>query len=181
MKIYTKGGDKGTTSLIGGDRVKKNHPRINAYGTVDELIAWIGLIRDQDIDIKYRKLLIDIQTDLFTIEALLATPDKKNLENLPTVADSKVEKLESEIDAMNEQLPPISKFILPGGHTLVSYIHISRTVCRRTEREIINLSENEDVPEICLKYINRLSDYLFVFSRYISQQLDAPETPWIAK
>ncbi len=150
MKIYTKTGDKGTTALFGGTRVAKHHIRIDCYGTLDELNSWVGLIRDQDIDDHSKEVLILIQDKLFTAGAILATdPDKAILKNgrerldIPKINKADIEFLEKEMDIMNESLPPITHFILPGGHTTVSYCHISRTVCRRAERLATHLNENE--------------------------------------
>ena len=186
MKIYTKTGDKGTTALFGGTRVSKHHIRIDSYGTIDELNAWLGLIRDQGIDSHSKKLLAIIQDKLFTIGAILATdPEKALLKsgkerlNIPKINASDIELLEKEMDAMNESLPPMTHFILPGGHTTVSYCHIARTVCRRAERMATQLFEKEPFDENVLSYINRLSDYLFVLARKLSKDLKADEIKWI--
>ena len=186
MKIYTKTGDKGTTALFGGTRVSKHHIRIDSYGTIDELNAWFGLIRDQEIDSHSKKLLAVIQDKLFTIGAILATdPEKALLKsgkerlNIPKINASDIELLEMEMDAMNESLPPMTHFILPGGHTTVSYCHIARTVCRRAERMATQLFEKEPFEDNVLSYINRLSDYLFVLARKLSKDLKADEIKWI--
>ena len=186
MKIYTKTGDKGTTALFGGTRVSKHHIRIDSYGTIDELNAWFGLIRDQEIDSHSKKLLAVIQDKLFTIGAILATdPEKALLKsgkerlNIPKINASDIELLEMEMDAMNESLPPMTHFILPGGHTTVSYCHIARTVCRRAERMVTQLFEKEPFEDNVLSYINRLSDYLFVLARKLSKDLKADEIKWI--
>ncbi len=186
MKIYTKTGDKGTTALFGGTRVSKHHIRIDSYGTIDELNAWLGLIRDQKIDNHSKKLLAIIQDKLFTIGAILATdPEKALLKsgkerlNIPKISASDIELLEKEMDAMNESLPPMTHFILPGGHTTVSYCHIARTVCRRAERMATQLFEKEPFEDNLLSYINRLSDYLFVLARKLSKDLKADEIKWI--
>jgi cob(I)alamin adenosyltransferase len=182
FKIYTKTGDKGQTSLIGGTRVSKFHPRIEAYGTIDELNSYIGLLRDQDINPHYREVLIEIQDRLFTAESLIALdPESTSPVKLPMLADRDVQLLENEIDAMNEELPPLKSFILPGGHTTVSYCHIARTVCRRAERHTIRLAQSQPVDERVIRYLNRLSDYLFVLSRKLALDLGAPETPWKAR
>ena len=181
MKIYTKKGDSGTTQLIGGTRVAKNHRRIDAYGTIDELNSYVGLIRDQAICANSKQILIEIQDRLFTIGALLASdPNKKSMQ-LPTIQIEDVEKLELEIDKMNETLPEMRSFILPGGHTTVSFCHIARCVCRRAERLCINLSDETLQKTLILQYLNRLSDYLFVLSRYLSKDLGAEEIPWQPK
>lgn len=186
MKIYTKTGDEGTTALFGGTRVPKHHMRIEAYGTVDELNSHIGLIRDQDIDDQVKKNLNKIQHDLFTLGSMLATPpEKETLKsgkdrlNIPKIDEESVQFLESEIDTMNESLPPMTHFILPGGHQTVSFCHIARCVCRRAERLSVLLSEESTVNPSVLKYLNRLSDYLFVLARKLSKDLSAEEIKWI--
>jgi cob(I)alamin adenosyltransferase len=177
-KIYTKGGDKGQTSLLGGTRVPKYHERIEAYGTVDELVSFIGLIRDQEIGRHYHKVLIEIQQKLFTAESRLAADKPQNMQKLPVITEEDVVFLEKEIDKMNETLPELRSFILPGGHTIVSYCHIARTICRRAERLTIKLTEKYEVEEIIVKYLNRLSDYFFVLARKLSQELKGEEIPW---
>ncbi len=177
-KIYTKTGDKGETSLIGGTRVPKYHDRIEAYGTVDELISYIGLIRDQEINNDLRTVLIEIQDRLMTCASILATDCNDCKVKIPEMYDSDVEKLEKEIDKMNEELPPLTSFILPGGHTTVSYCHIARNVCRRSERLAIKVQSQYKNSEKVIKYLNRLSDYLFVLSRKLSINLNAKEIPW---
>ncbi|WP_373517387.1 cob(I)yrinic acid a,c-diamide adenosyltransferase [Pricia sp.] len=186
MKIYTKTGDDGTTGLIGGTRVKKHHIRIESYGTVDELNSWLGLIRDQDIEEHFKDILIRIQEKLFTVGAILATDPakavlktgKKRL-NIPEISDADITVLETEIDTMEALLPQMTHFILPGGHTTVSYCHIARTVCRRTERMCTLLHEHVPFNPNLLKYINRLSDYLFVLARKLSLDLKAVEIQWM--
>lgn len=181
MKIYTKTGDKGQTSLIGGTRVPKHHIRIEAYGTVDELNSFIGLIRDQDINEHYREILIETQDRLFTIGSLLASDPVKSKMKVPDLKEEDVTLLEKEIDGMNEVLPEMRSFVLPGGHTTVSFCHLARCVCRRAERNTIKLSEQDKVDELIIKYLNRLSDYLFVLSRKLAQDLGIKETPWKAR
>ncbi len=178
MKVYTKTGDKGQTSLIGGTRVPKHHMRIEAYGTVDELNSWIGLIRDQQIDAGTKKLLIEIQDRLFTVGSSLASDPEKSKMKIPDLKEEDITLLEKEMDRMNEELPEMRSFVLPGGHTSVSYCHIARCVCRRAERLTIHLSENSFVAELVIKYLNRLSDYLFVLSRKLTKDLNAEEIPW---
>jgi len=188
MKVYTKTGDKGTTALFGGTRVPKHHIRIESYGTVDELNSYIGLIRDQDINPLYQNVLIEVQDRLFTVGAILATPPEKEvlkngekrLQNLG-VTESDIEYLEKEIDAMETELPPMTHFVLPGGHTTVSYCHIARCVCRRAERLATHLNDIEPTDELVLKYLNRLSDYLFVLARKLSHDLNANEVQWIPR
>ena len=178
-KIYTKTGDKGETSLIGGTRVPKYHDRIEAYGTLDELNSFIGYLRDQLTDTHIRKVLFSVQENLFTAESLLATdPEKEITQSLPQLSEMHVLMLEQEIDAMNLHLPALSSFILPGGHPLVSICHVCRTVCRRGERIIIKLAAETSVDEILIKYINRLSDYLFVLARELAFTNNIPDLPW---
>jgi len=178
MKVYTKTGDKGQTSLIGGTRVPKHHIRIETYGTVDELNSHIGLIRDQQVDAETKKLLIEIQDRLFTIGASLASDPEKSKMKIPDLKEEDVLLLENEMDRMNETLPEMRNFVLPGGHTAVSFCHIARCVCRRAERLTIHLSEESFVAELVIKYLNRLSDYLFVLSRKLTKDLGAEEIPW---
>ncbi|MBS1636383.1 MAG: cob(I)yrinic acid a,c-diamide adenosyltransferase [Bacteroidetes bacterium] len=178
FKIYTKTGDKGQTSLIGGTRIPKFDTRIEAYGTVDELNSFIGLIRDQAIDNHTRDLLIEIQDRLFTIGSLLAADPAKNKMQLPQISETDIKLLENEMDDMDGKLPEMKSFVLPGGHTTVSFCHIARCVCRRAERCVLKLNEREPVDELIYKYLNRLSDYLFMLSRKITQDLGATETPW---
>ncbi|MCC9042900.1 cob(I)yrinic acid a,c-diamide adenosyltransferase [Myroides sp. M-43] len=188
MKVYTKTGDKGTTALFGGTRVPKHHIRIESYGTVDELNSYIGLIRDQEMNQLYKSVLIEIQDRLFTVGAILATdPEKAILKNgkerlnIPKISIEDIELLENEIDRMEESLPPMTHFVLPGGHTTVSYCHIARCVCRRAERLSVSLNEVEPVDESVLKYLNRLSDYLFVLARKLTFDLQAEEVKWIPR
>ena len=188
MKIYTKTGDKGTSALFGGTRVPKHHIRLDAYGTIDELNSWIGLIRDQDIDILSKKTLTHLQDKLFTVGAILATdPEKATLKNgkerlsIPKIEDLDITFLEDNMDSMEANLPQMTHFILPGGHTTVSYCHIARTICRRAERMISLLNENEPTDPNVLSYVNRLSDYLFVLARKLSFDLKAEEIKWIPK
>ena len=188
MKIYTKTGDNGTTALFGGTRVPKDHIRIESYGTVDELNSHIGLIRDQEIETHHKEILIEIQDRLFTIGAILATPPEKEVKKNGElrlkklgIIDSDIELLEKEMDAMEDALPPMTHFILPGGHSSVSYCHIARCVCRRAERLAVHLDHNEPVAENAIKYLNRLSDYLFVLARKLSQDLNADEVKWIPR
>lgn len=178
MKIYTRKGDKGETGLLGGTRVAKSNIRIEAYGTVDELNSWIGLIRDQNIDNATKKFLIHIQDRLFTLGSHLASDPKKKGMKIPAIKEENITALEEEIDKMNDVLPEMRSFVLPGGHPIVSYTHIARCVCRRAERGIVHLAGKEKVEEIIIKYLNRLSDYLFVLSRKLSQELHAEEIPW---
>lgn len=180
MKIYTKTGDKGTTSLIGGTKVPKSHLRIEAYGTVDELNSWVGLINDQ-IKIKQeKKTLEEIQDRLFTIGSSLACDPKKEPKlKIPDLVEQDIIFLEKEIDKMNKKLPVMKTFIIPGGHPVVSSIHIARCVCRRAERLIVALEQSKMfVDPLVIKYLNRLSDYLFVLARFIGKSLKVKEIPW---
>ena len=181
-KIYTRTGDKGQTSLIGGTRVPKFHPRIEVYGTIDELNSYIGLIRDQDIDPQFKDILLEIQDRLFTAESIVALdPGAESKVKLPGLHDSDITLLENEMDRMNEVLPDLTSFILPGGHPTVSYCHIARCVCRRAERHAIRLARSQPVEEKVIQYLNRLSDYLFVLARRIGKDLNTPETAWKAR
>lgn len=186
MKIYTKTGDEGTTALFGGTRVKKYNLRIDSYGTVDELNAYIGLIKDQDIDEATKDSLLKIQNELFTLGAMLATPpEKETLKsgkerlNIPKVDSNSIQFLENEIDTMDSELPQMTHFILPGGHQVVSFCHVARCVCRRAERLCVELNDEEAINSDILKYLNRLSDYLFVLARMLSKQLQVDEIKWI--
>ncbi|WP_459209922.1 cob(I)yrinic acid a,c-diamide adenosyltransferase [Aquimarina rhabdastrellae] len=186
MKVYTKTGDKGTTALFGGTRVPKHHIRIDSYGTIDELNSYIGLIRDQEINPHYKEVLIDIQHKLFTIGAILATdPEKMVLKSgkerldIKKIKDSDIEYLEQEMDTMDTSLPPMTHFVLPGGHQTVSFCHIARCVCRRAERLSTALYEIEPFEDTALQYLNRLSDYLFVLARKLTFDLQADEVKWV--
>ncbi len=178
MKVYTKKGDKGQTSLIGGTRVPKSSLRIESYGTVDELNAWIGMIRDQEIRESYKLQLKEIQDRLFTIGSSLASDPEKSSMKIPDLLESDVTYLEECMDEMDESLPEMKFFVLPGGHTTVSYCHLGRCVCRRAERIVIDLAQNDFVAELVPAYLNRLSDYLFVLGRKLTQDLSAEEIPW---
>lgn len=180
MKIYTKTGDKGKTSLIGGTKVLKSHARIEAYGTVDELNSNIGLCRDLITDKDIRDLLKEIQDRLFTIgSALACDPEKEPKLKIPDLKETDVSFLEDAMDKMDSELPALQYFIMPGGHPTVSHLHISRCVCRRAERLVVDLLiSNEDQDNLIIKYINRLSDYLFVLARYMAKKLDVEEVSW---
>ncbi|QNL21136.1 cob(I)yrinic acid a,c-diamide adenosyltransferase [Hyphobacterium sp. CCMP332] len=178
MKIYTKKGDDGTTSLLGGTRLSKNNIRIDAYGTLDELNSYLGLLRDQDANKDRINELKKIQEVLFTIGSHLASEPGNSKFPLPEIKDEDILFLEKEIDKMEESLEPMKNFILPGGHSSVSICHICRCICRRAERQVISLAELEEVKPIIKKYLNRLSDYLFVMSRKISKEVKAEETAW---
>lgn len=179
MKIYTLTGDDGTTSLSGGRRVPKHSDRVDAYGSVDEIIAWIGLLRDHKENVKRKDLMIYIQDQLMRCAAALAY-DNQNVNSRMILPESGcLSVLEKEIDAMEATLPELKNFILPGGNILISYCHIARCVCRRAERSISRLNKTEESPEIVSKFINRLSDFLFVLSRKISLELDIKEVKWV--
>lgn len=188
MKIYTKTGDKGTTALFGGTRVPKHHIRIESYGTIDELNSHLGMLRDQKIDEHSHEIILQIQERLFTVGSILATdPAKATLKSgkqrldIPRISSEDIELLEQEMDKMNEELPPMTHFVLPGGHQTVSVCHISRCVCRRAERLASALHELEPFEKEVLQYLNRLSDYLFVLARKLSNDLQAEEIQWIPK
>lgn len=180
IKIYTKTGDLGKTSLIGGTKVPKSHIRIDTYGTVDELNSWIGVVGDYAIDANSKTILKEIQDRLFTVGSSLACdPEKEPLMKIPDLKEADITLLEKEIDQMNEELAPMKFFVLPGGHLAISQTHIARCVCRRAERCCVNMQEqNIFVEPLVIKYLNRLSDYLFVLSRYFSYQLNVSENPW---
>ncbi len=178
MKIYTKTGDQGTTSLLGGARVAKSNLRIDAYGTVDELNSYIGLLRDQPVNDKRTELLKEIQDRLFTLGADLATAPGKDKVKKPDLHLEDIEVLEQEMDQMQELLPPLTAFILPGGHQSVSFCHLARTVCRRAERIVVELSNVEPVTHLVIQYLNRLSDFLFVLGRMMAHELKVDEVTW---
>ena len=178
FKIYTKTGDKGETSLIGGVRVPKYHLRIESYGTVDELNSYIGMVKDMITDARAKEVLYEIQDRLFTIGSVLASDPEKSKMKIPDLHETDVELLEKEMDAMDENLPELRSFILPGGHPAVSTAHVARCICRRAERLVVHLSNESQVPEIIAVYLNRLSDYLFVLSRKIATDFNVDEIPW---
>lgn len=180
FKIYTKTGDLGKTSLIGGTKVPKNNIRIEAYGTVDELNSFIGLTADQIAHEPSKNILKEIQDRLFTIGSSLACdPDKESKLKIPDLKESDISLLENEIDKMNEELEEMKSFILPGGHVAISTAHVTRCVCRRTERICVNMMENDlFVDPLVIKYLNRLSDYLFVLARYIGHLVGVQDIPW---
>jgi len=181
MKIYTKTGDKGLTSLIGGTRVPKHHLRIESYGTVDELNSHIGLIRDQDISQHDKEILKHIQDRLFTIGSSLAADPEKSKMIIPDLNLADIELLENEMDSIDVQLPPLKHFILPGGSNTISFCHIARCVCRRAERLTVHLAEESTVDEKVNIYLNRLSDYLFILARKVGNERKIPENEWIPR
>jgi cob(I)alamin adenosyltransferase len=178
MKIYTKTGDQGSTSLFGGKRVSKADLRIDTYGTVDELNSWIGVLRDQSVNQSRKEILVEIQDRLFTIGSILATEPENTKVKIPSLAESDIVLLETNMDEMDAALPPMRFFVLPGGNTSVSFGHVTRTVCRRAERLIISLDKSEKVDPLVIKYLNRLSDYLFMLCRTMAHELHVEETPW---
>lgn len=178
MKIYTKKGDDGTTGLLGGTRLPKHHLRIESYGTLDELNSFIGALRDQVEDKGQKQMLIHIQEDLFTIGSHLAADPEKNKMKLPQINASSILELESAMDLMEEGLPEMKFFVLPGGHPAVSACHICRTVCRRAERLCVALNETSLLEPIIVQYLNRLSDYFFVLSRQLTKDFGVVEVPW---
>ena len=177
MKIYTKGGDRGITSLLGGTRVPKDDPRIESYGTVDELISWIGLLRDQPVNQNYTELLLSIQDKLMYLSSSLAD-ENNQLNTLYDITEEDINKLESEIDEMEKDLPVLDSFVLTGGHTVVSWCHIARSVCRRAERRMVPLIQDNKEFLAAIKYINRLSDFLFMLCRKIAFDLNVEEIKW---
>ncbi len=181
FKIYTKTGDTGHTSLVGGTRISKAELKIEAYGSVDELNAWIGVLHDQEVNFKRKGILKEIQDRLFTIGSDLASEVERSRKNIPDLLEDDITFLEFQIDEMNEKLPELRHFILPGGHQAVSFGHVARTVCRRAERICIRLSENELVNELVIKYLNRLSDYIFVLSRAMAFDLGIEENKWLPR
>ena len=179
MKIYTKKGDKGETSLLGGSKVKKDNIRLESYGTVDELNAFIGHIHDQEISENHKAILLKIQNQLFNLGSVLSFDGKKSQINLPEITKRNIQMLETEIDRMEEKLATLKDFILPSGHAISSLCHIARTVCRRAERRVVELQAKEKISSNCLEYLNRLSDYLFVLARGILKEKKCSEITWI--
>ena len=181
MKIYTKTGDKGLTSLIGGTRVPKHHLRIESYGTVDELNSYVGLIRDQAIADEDKETLKEIQDRLFTIGSSLASDPEKSKMKIPDLHDEDIIVLENEMDKMNEFLPTLKHFVLPGGNQIASFCHIARCICRRAERNTVHLSEDSPMDENVVIYLNRLSDYLFTLSRKVIFDNKNEENKWFPR
>lgn len=179
MKIYTRTGDKGQTSLLGGTRVPKDHVRIEAYGTIDELNSHLGMLRDL-LNGHQQELIIGIQQKLFSIGSRLAAASEEEADRfkVPHVDEDDITALEHAMDTMDAELPEMRNFILPGGHVAVSQAHICRTVCRRAERLVVHIAAPEQLPEVIVRYLNRLSDLLFVLARWSGHTLHAPEIPW---
>ena len=184
-KLYTKKGDDGTTGLISGKRVSKHHVRIKSYGTVDELNAWVGMIRNFKIDKNTENTLVRIQNELMTVASQLADDTSykvsKLVKILEPIDDENVKYLEDQIDLINDELPELKNFVIPGGHVIVSYAHLARCTCRRAERFVTELNEIENVPHIIIAYINRLSDFLFILSRKLARDYEVEEIKWIAQ
>jgi len=178
MKIYTKTGDKGDTSLFGGQRVPKDALRIEAYGTVDELNSVIGIVRAENVNTEIDKALGHVQTQLFDLGADLATPRSLNRKSVRRIDTKDTHALEKSIDALDSKLKPLKSFILPGGLPTAAKLHFARTICRRAERAVVRLSRNEDIGEAITIYLNRLSDLLFVLARYANHVASVPETKW---
>lgn len=178
MKIYTKKGDKGKTQLLGGSIVEKNHIKLECYGTIDELNSFIGNIYDQKINSFQREILFNVQNQLFNLGSIIAFDSKKDKIKLPNITTQNIEMLEKAIDIMEEKLPILQAFILPCGHSTASKCHIARTVCRRAERNLVALSQEEEINTLHIQYLNRLSDYLFVLARTVLKENNATETEW---
>ncbi len=185
FKLYTKTGDDGTTGLLSGKRVNKDHVRIKAYGTLDELNAWVGMIRNFEIDDNTENTLIKIQNELMIIASQLADDNvskaSRLVNTLQPIGQENVEYLEGQIDLINSELPELKNFVIPGGHFIVSYSHLARCTCRRAERIISELNQIESVPEIIIAYINRLSDFLFILARKLSKDYEVKEIIWSAQ
>ena len=184
-KLYTKKGDDGTTGLLSGKRVSKHHIRIKAYGTVDELNAWVGMIRNFKTDKNTDKTLVKIQHELMIIAPQLADDTafevSKLVKILEPIREEEVKHLEDQIDQINNELPELKNFVIPGGHMVVSYVHLARCTCRRAERFVTELNEIENLPQIIIAYINRLSDYLFILARKLAKDYEVKEIKWIAQ
>lgn len=181
MKIYTKGGDKGTTALFGGARVSKSELRIEAYGTVDELNSYIGLVSDFKESKPHLPFFLEVQENLFILGAILAADPSKPQLKKPDLTADHITTIEVLIDKLEEQLEPLKYFILPGGHKKISHTHIARTVCRRAERATVRLNEVEAIEPLTIQYLNRLSDFLFVYARLLAKELGVTERPWIPR
>ncbi len=177
MKIYTKTGDSGETSLFSGGRVSKSDLRIKAYGSTDELNSFIGLLAASDINIAHKKILLQIQNKIYNIGSILAVKGETTF-SVPKIKPENIELLENEIDNLNKELPPLKDFIIPGGNIVTAQCHVCRSVCRRAEREVVELANSEKIDILVIQYLNRLSDYLFVLARKISKDTNAKETIW---
>ena len=178
MKIYTKKGDKGKTQLLGGSMVDKNHIKLECYGTIDELNTFIGNIYDQEISAFHKEILFKIQNQLFNLGSIISFDAEKDKIKLPNITTQNIKMMEKAIDKMEEALPMLKAFILPSGHPTASKCHIARTVCRRAERNLVALSQEEQIDNLHIQYLNRLSDYLFVLARAILKDNNTPEIEW---
>ena len=178
MKVYTKKGDTGKTQLLGGSIVSKNHIRLECYGSIDELNAFIGNIYDQQLSKSHKSILLAIQNQLFNLGSIISFDGEKQKITLPNISVSNIKVLEAEIDKMDAYLPKLKSFILPSGHPSASKCHIARTVCRRAERNLVALSQEEEIDNLHMQYLNRLSDYLFVLARAILKDKNAQEIQW---
>jgi cob(I)alamin adenosyltransferase len=181
VKIYTRTGDRGDTGLFGGGRVPKDHPRVEAYGDVDELNAGLGLARSIEMMPRIDEVLVPVQRDLFAIGALLATPDREKMRqhlDKAQIDDRRIAELEGAIDAGDAELEPLKSFIVPGGTPKAAALHVARTVCRRAERRVVHLQESEEIPELVVIYLNRLSDLLFTLARLANRRAGAGEVTW---
>jgi ATP:cob(I)alamin adenosyltransferase len=181
MKIYTKTGDKGTTSLATGTRVSKTDLRIEAYGTVDELTSYVGLIRDLHEDSAIKQVLLEVLDRLMTVGGLLSFDKLEPHYKVPTIVEADFQFLEQKIDEYSSEVPQLRTFVLPGGTPLSSHCHVARCICRRAERQVLRLANEQDVPPFCCKYLNRLSDFLFILARKVIKDANAPEIPWIPR
>jgi cob(I)alamin adenosyltransferase len=180
MKIYTKTGDKGSTSLFGGKRAMKDSLRLEAYGTVDELNSALGIARALNPQLDLDEIIVRLQNDLFVLGADLATPSGARSSHVPRIQNDLITYLEHAIDKFDARLQPLSTFVLPGGSQIASQLHLARTICRRAERFVVRLSRKEKIGPLCIVYLNRLSDLLFVMARYANYLDGRQETPWIA-
>jgi len=178
MKIYTKKGDKGKTQLLGGSMVDKNHIKLECYGTIDELNSFIGNIYDQEISAFHKEILFDIQNQLFNLGSIISFDGEKDKIQLPNITIQNIKMIEKAIDKMEEELPMLKAFILPSGHPIASKCHIARTVCRRAERNLVALIQEEAINNLHIQYLNRLSDYLFVLARTILKENNVQEIKW---
>jgi cob(I)alamin adenosyltransferase len=178
MKLYTKKGDRGETSLLGGTRVPKFHHRIESYGTVDELNAYLGLLSEQEILKEQRDFIRNIQHQLFNIGSILANDPEKSHFKLPELQEAEITRLEDSIDEMESKLQPLTNFVLPGGHSANAHAHVARTICRRAERRVVELNSYANVAPEIIQYLNRLSDWLFVLARFATHLAGAEEVKW---
>lgn len=185
MKVYTRGGDGGETALFGGERVRKDFPRVESYGSVDELNACLGVVRASGIDAQLDAWLATIQSALFDVGGELATPDVEKLaskgQSIPRVSSAEVEELEAWIDTLDQELEPLRNFVLPGGAPAAAQLHLARTVCRRAERRAVSLAAEQEISEVLIRYLNRLSDLLFVMARAVNHRSQVAEPTWVGR